>query len=254
MIIYKITCLVTNKVYIGLTIQTLKKRWEHHVSDSKRRDYYFYRAIKKYGEEKFEISEIEKCSSFEKLKEREIYWITFYDSNNSEFGYNSTLGGDGTIGYKHTESTKKKISISCKNKSKPFSEKHKENLSKSQKGEKNSFFGKHHSQQTLTKMSRIHTKKNKSISDELLLKNYKKKKFNNKGLFVLQFDFQGNFIKEWISAHQAGRELKIDSSDISKVCRNKRTAAGGYIWRYNTPNVDVVSEKNKICIFRKKEL
>jgi group I intron endonuclease len=53
-----------------------------------------------------------------------------------------------------------------------------------------------------------------------------------KSLKVLQYDLQGNFIKEWESIKQAGRELGIDSPSISGVCKGKKRQLGGFIWRY----------------------
>lgn len=47
---------------------------------------------------------------------------------------------------------------------------------------------------------------------------------------ILQYDLQGNFIKEWESQAEARRQLKI--IHITDCCKGKRNKAGGYIWRY----------------------
>lgn len=52
------------------------------------------RAIKKYGKENFSIKELEKCSIAE-LDEREIYYISLYNSYYK--GYNSTKGGKSDL-------------------------------------------------------------------------------------------------------------------------------------------------------------
>ena len=49
---------------------------------------------------------------------------------------------------------------------------------------------------------------------------------------VIQFDLQGNYIKEWDSASEAARQLNIDQSGIIKCCRNKLKTAGKYKWKY----------------------
>jgi hypothetical protein len=49
---------------------------------------------------------------------------------------------------------------------------------------------------------------------------------------INQYDLQGNFIKQWNSIIEAGNTLRIDTSSISKVCKNKRKTAGNYIWKY----------------------
>ena len=58
----------------------------------------------------------------------------------------------------------------------------------------------------------------------------KVKNFNNK--IINQFDINGNFLKEWPSAREVERELKILSSAISCCLKNKTKTSGGYIWKY----------------------
>lgn len=49
---------------------------------------------------------------------------------------------------------------------------------------------------------------------------------------ILQYDNQGNFIREWNSASDAYRELGIYQQDISRCCKGIRKSACGYIWIY----------------------
>lgn len=49
---------------------------------------------------------------------------------------------------------------------------------------------------------------------------------------VLQYDKQGNFIKEWNSIHEIERNLKIYHGSICKCCKNKLKTTGGYVWKY----------------------
>lgn len=49
MIVYKATNTNNNKVYIGITTKTLEHRMKIHKKDSKRKDTYFYKAIRKHG-------------------------------------------------------------------------------------------------------------------------------------------------------------------------------------------------------------
>jgi hypothetical protein len=49
---------------------------------------------------------------------------------------------------------------------------------------------------------------------------------------TLQFTKNGKLIKEWISAREASRTLKIDEGNLNKSLLNKRPSAGGYIWKY----------------------
>lgn len=92
--IYKITNTINNKSYIGKTEKTdPQKRWKEHLQDYKR-SYVnkrpLYEAFKKYGPDKFVFEIIEET---EQANEREIYYISKY--NTYKKGYNATLGGDG---------------------------------------------------------------------------------------------------------------------------------------------------------------
>ena len=116
-IIYKITNIVNNKVYIGQTQRTLEDRFKRHVrfakNDDRSKDICFACAIRKYGENNFIIEKIDEADSKEVLNEKEKYWINFYDSFKS--GYNSTLGGEGGNTYegrdkKLMQKTKAKLS------------------------------------------------------------------------------------------------------------------------------------------------
>ena len=48
---------------------------------------------------------------------------------------------------------------------------------------------------------------------------------------VLQYDKEGNFIKEWSSAIECGRN-GFDNSNVAKCCRGKLKTHKGYIWKY----------------------
>lgn len=54
----------------------------------------------------------------------------------------------------------------------------------------------------------------------------------SKSIPILQFSFDGEFIKKWDSTTQVKRELGINQGNISKCLRGKRKSSGGYIWKY----------------------
>ena len=61
MIIYKITCKINNKIYIGQTSESLKTRFKRHMGYQKDdNDTKFYRAVRKYGVENFYIEKIDE--------------------------------------------------------------------------------------------------------------------------------------------------------------------------------------------------
>jgi hypothetical protein len=49
---------------------------------------------------------------------------------------------------------------------------------------------------------------------------------------ILQFDIQGNFIKEWESLSLAGKITNINFKNISLTALHKRNSAGGFAWKY----------------------
>ena len=112
--IYKITNTENNSLYIGCTINTLKHRFEEHCYRCLKTNINtkLCNSIRKYGVEKFTIELIDECS-LEKIYERELELIKEYDS--FENGLNSTLGGEGCLGYKHSPEIRVKISEAVKN-------------------------------------------------------------------------------------------------------------------------------------------
>jgi hypothetical protein len=49
---------------------------------------------------------------------------------------------------------------------------------------------------------------------------------------VLQYDLEGNFIKEWENSSRPEEALGIDASSILKNCKGRMKSSGGFIWRY----------------------
>lgn len=49
---------------------------------------------------------------------------------------------------------------------------------------------------------------------------------------VLQYDLNGNFIKEWFSLEQIVRECGYAKPNISRCCHFKNKTSYGYIWRF----------------------
>ena len=89
--IYKTTNLRNNKIYIG---QHKGQTFDPYYYGS---GTWFKRALKKEGKENFKCEILEVCDTAEMLNEREIYWIEFYQSRNSEIGYNLAKGGEKVI-------------------------------------------------------------------------------------------------------------------------------------------------------------
>lgn len=94
-IIYKIVNTKNNKVYIGLTNNTLNERWRAHKAQSFfGNTKHLYSAMRKYGVKNFAIEQIDESDDFKILGEKERYWINYYSSYKPDKGYNLTRGGE----------------------------------------------------------------------------------------------------------------------------------------------------------------
>jgi hypothetical protein len=72
----------------------------------------------------------------------------------------------------------------------------------------------------------------KKISEEA-----KKKMGNNQKLPILQYDLQGNFIKEWDGIIDATKAVGKHSTNIMRCCQGKFKQAYGFIWKYKYPEL-----------------
>lgn len=105
--IYKITS-PSGKIYIGQS-PDINRRWNVYRLELCKLQRRLYRSIKKYGWENHKTEVIEICS-IKKLNEKEIYWISFYNSFGTFHGMNLTIGGEGSRGHKWTAKAKEKQS------------------------------------------------------------------------------------------------------------------------------------------------
>ena len=118
-----------NKKYIGKTTMKINNRFSAHLYNcyNSKHDNYFYKAVRKYTWEGFDKYIIFQTEEFEMTNEnkklvdfiickKEIEFINKFQSNNSQFGYNLTNGGDGVVGCKFSDETKAKMSESRKGK------------------------------------------------------------------------------------------------------------------------------------------
>ena len=86
--VYILTCLADGKQFIGKKKYDNCGQWEDYIGgDSEELRY----AIKKYGKDNFKREIIENCTTRKELKEREKYWIDFYNAYINENFYNIPL-------------------------------------------------------------------------------------------------------------------------------------------------------------------
>ena len=231
MVIYKITNLISGKIYIG--------------QDSKNDPKYLgsglimKRAIRKYGNKNFTKEIIDEANNKKELDYKEIYWIKYYNSNEGQIGYNITDGGGGCLGCKHSDESKERMSINTSGDKNPMFGKTIEEhwiemgfsdeeiiLKKKNKKEKwlNSLSGNIKSLGTV-RYGKENPFYNKTHSNET------KKILSDKSIkkVVLQFNLNGEFIRDWVSTMDIYRELKINCRNC---CRGVSKTACGYIWKY----------------------
>jgi group I intron endonuclease len=87
-IIYLIRNKINGKGYVGQTIQSLQERWINHLSDARRgSSFLIHSAIRKHGENAFELSILSETDNLPDLNLLEIYHI---DKQNTKMpaGYN----------------------------------------------------------------------------------------------------------------------------------------------------------------------
>lgn len=92
--IYKYENKSNGKIYIGRSVNIAKRKREHITNPSPYS--YFDQTLQKLGEDAFYFDIIEECT-IDNIKEREKYWIKYYNSYAPEYreiGYNLTRGGE----------------------------------------------------------------------------------------------------------------------------------------------------------------
>lgn len=224
--IYCIENTTNNKKYIGQSVN-IEGRWAKHKTALRQNSHdndYLQKAWNKYGEDKFKFYILEKCDK-NKLNEKEIYYINFYNTLNDQFGYNLKNGGQaGTI----TEYGKIKKSNSLKEtyKNTDLKERRKNDALKQWSnpdirnkicGSNNGMYGKHHSEETREKLRKIATGRISGKRDK-------------RKIFCIDLN------RYFECSAEASKILGINSSGILGVCRGERKTAGGYHWKFATEN------------------
>lgn len=110
--IYTIHNILNNKIYVGKATNPWK-RWQKHIriAASKRQQekFYIHRAVAKYGVNNFIFSVLQKFNIEQDCDLAEKYWIKYFQSKNTMYGYNLTEGGEGVSGRVVSEATRQKM-------------------------------------------------------------------------------------------------------------------------------------------------
>jgi len=244
--------------YIGKTKQYLKQRLYAHIveckTNRKSHKISWIKSLLKNGNKPI-INIIDEVPE-EEWEFWEQYWISQFKC----WGFNLTnltFGGQGGTGYKHTNKSKQKMRISKLGTTLPIEQRKKISESIKLKAKENPLYnrGEGNSRKFLDKELLYQ----KYITDNLSLNKcasffgvskktvftniteylFKKDKSNwigqvgsNPEKYVLQFDKDGNFIKEWLGLKNITKEIGINSSNIANCCRGVAKSAGGFTWKY----------------------
>lgn len=186
------------KRYVGVTSKpNPNHRWSNGLGYKE--NTHFYAAIQKYGWNNFEHIILAEGLTEQEAKEMEKQLIAEWNTQNREYGYNMTSGGDGTPGFYPSEETRMKLSIARR----------KENLS----------------EETLARRSA-------GLRGRKFTEEHKRKIGDGNSKAIEMFSKDGEFLKRFNSAHEAEEELGIHHSHISQCCHGTRMTTGGYKWRF----------------------
>lgn len=193
-----------NKVYIGITEQTMKERWKSGYNN------YFMNAVNKYGKENIITEILYDGLTKEEAGDLERLYIYIHHSNDNNYGYNITSGGEGRPIYNYIE-----VVNFFRNNNESFK------ITKDKFG---------CSSRTLLNILEVFDYDRKNIVGKICYESYIEAGRNRP---VLQYDLKGNFIKVFTTLKEAADNIGLKStSSIVKVCNNEGSSAGGFFWRY----------------------
>lgn len=194
--IYKILNKVNDKFYIGSSNNLLHRKSTHFydLRNNKHRNIHLQRSYNKYNEDDFEFSIIEECEVDDLIK-REQYYI---DNLNPHFNILKIAGS--SLGIKRPDQS-----------------------TRIQKFNKNRQITSETKLRTSNTLKKIGHKPTKECTEKSMLVLRKP---------VLQFDLEGNFLKEFISLQDACRKLGMASGNLSKACKDENKTLKGFKWKY----------------------
>jgi len=229
-VIYKIIS-PSDKLYVGKTYDLRKRINAHKCAIKYDKNIILHNSIRKYGWDAHKLEIIETVND-ELLDEREMFWVgelkTYCYEN--PMGLNMTKGGDGQrTTWMHDIERRKKQSERLLN-------------NHPRKGVPTSDYTK----KLLSDLRKEYNKKNNIRVPEWGVK----KSQDICSTPVIQYDLNGDFIKEYSSINKASISLNISTRDIWGVCNSRRTNTHGFVFKYKTSQIiekiEVVIKKQTV--------
>lgn len=211
--IYKITNPI-GQVYIGCT-NSFNKRilsYKRKLSCVKKQRL-LYQSLEKYDFYQHNIVVLDEFSnSYLYAQGKEMFWIKTYMCNSNKWpdqnGLNLTDGGSGNIGSK-------------------LSKEHKEFLASLQRGKKRS--PEHIERMRQANKGNKYTLGIKSTPEAIIARRIARNKMCRP---VVQYNINGDFIKEFISVNEASKEIVMDKSNIYGVLCGILKSSRGFTFKY----------------------
>lgn len=222
--IYVIRCIKNNKVYVGQTNNSKRRKRDHfkelkqniHFNNLLQEDY------NEYGVQFFEFEILDECLNIETAIIRETYWIDYFggiESDNvynmqNKYSRNRDLCNRMSVGEKGklvSIETRQKIS---KNRAKYLTEEHKQHIRDNAKVNPNyGMKGKHLTDKQKQHLSKIHTglKSSMETCNKISMAN---RKYSEQFIQQLQQDYldQGSYIG-------VAKKYKMNSNVVSRLIR-----------------------------------
>ena len=185
------------KKYIGITAQQPNQRWRDGKGYCKNK--HFYNAILKYGWNNIQHIILFSDLTEDEANELEEKLIDEMDLTNPEKGYNLHTGG------RHHRLSKESR------------EKIRNRMVGVYAGDKNPFYGKHHTEESLAK--------------------FRKR--------VEQYSVDGEYIRTFNSLTEAAETHDVDKSSLSKACKGIYKTYAGYQWKFEGSEKEIKPYKRK---------
>lgn len=230
-LVYKHTS-TSCKVYIGITTQAPKVRWQY--GNGYKSCKLFYNTIIKYGWENIKHEILFSNIDERRAKDLEVNLIRHY--KNLGISLNITDGGDGTLGMQWIPEMKKKLRTSRfeSKASESTKRRMREVRAGTNKGENNPMWGRTHSEETKRKMSISRRGSNnwRYGSHITEMERIKFREAQKTCKPVIQLDTNNVIIKGFASIREAAKYIEARPSHISECCSGIRNKVKNYKWKY----------------------
>lgn len=218
----------SNKIYIGITSQkNINVRWRNGNGYKQCR--HFWNAIQKYGWDNIEHIILFDNLQEDNAKRIEKLCIALYKSNVAQYGYNISSGGDGIVGlHRYGEENSFYGKHHTEESKLKMKQNHRDCI-----GENNSMYGKHHTDDVKIKLSnyRKNYYKNNPKQSLVLTEESKKKIGEQHSKIIQRFNLNMNFISEYSSLLEL-EKLGYRRASIRDVCLGRKASYKDSIWRY----------------------